>query len=120
MPTATRERPKFTPETARTFDRFSIANAAQAMRDLQEAGCCRGACQPYEDIYTFNRWAAQGYYVRKGQHGAKLSIIIENTKEDEEGNKTAVSRPWMTTVFCRCQVEVKEAAPARLQLVGAK
>lgn len=47
MPTATRERPKMTAEDARTFERYSVANAAQAIRELQEAGCCRGNCEPY-------------------------------------------------------------------------
>ncbi len=110
MPTTTTERHKMTADEARYFNRYSVGNASMALHQLNESGACKGSCQPYEDIFTYARWQALGYQVRKGEHGAKLSIIIENTKEDEEGNAKRVSRPWATTVFCRCQVDKKNGA----------
>jgi antirestriction protein ArdC len=108
MATATRERRKLTGEDAKTFDRYSIANASQAMATLQESGACKGRCEAYQDIFTYNRWLALGYQVRKGEHGAKLPVIISTEKEDAEGQITVNRRPWMTTVFCKCQVENKD------------
>lgn len=110
MPTATRERRRLTAEDARYFSRYSVANAAQALHQLNDSGACQGSCQPYEDIFTYNRWQALGYQVRKGEHGAKLAIIIANEQEDEEGRVKRVSRPWATTVFCRCQVDKRGAS----------
>lgn len=104
MTTATK-RPRMTESDARSFDRYSARNAAEAAATLRESGACNGTCEPYRDIYTFGRWLAQGRAVRKGEHGAKLSMILTTEREDENGNLVAVKRPWMTTVFCRCQTE---------------
>lgn len=109
MPTATKRR-KMTAADARYFSRYSMANAAQALHQLNDSGACKGSCEPYTDILTYNRWQALGFQVRKGEHGAKLAIVIENEKESEEGEKTTVTRPWTTTVFCKCQVEAKSDA----------
>ena len=32
-------------------------------------------CEPYADVFTFNRWKAQGYFVRRGEHGVRLPIV---------------------------------------------
>jgi len=47
-------------------------------------------CQPYEDIFTYRRWEAQGLVVSKGQKGVKVSRY---------------------TVFCRCQVQEPDTEP---------
>lgn len=99
------KQPKRTPEEARSFARVSLNNAARAMAELQEDGRCNGACTAYADIFTYARWRDQGYHVRRGEHGAKLSIIIDTEKEDDSGNVKAEKRFWYTTVFCRCQVD---------------
>ncbi len=113
MPTAIRERHKLTPEEALSFDHFSIANVASAMHQLEESGACDGSCEGYSDIFTYNRWQALGFQVQKGQHGARLGIIVQNEKEDEQGNIKRISRPWTTTVFCRHQVSSKNDASVR-------
>ncbi len=120
MPTATRERPKMTAEEAQTFNHYSVQNVASAMRQLEEAGACNGTCEGYSDIFTYQRWQALGFQVQKGQHGAKLAIIIEGEKEDEQGNTKRVSRPWTTTVFCRHQVAPKENGANACQHVSAR
>lgn len=75
------------------------------MATARSRGC---TCEPYTDWFTFRRWLAQGYHVKKGEHGVKLGIIIseEQTKTvDGEETKMQHNRPWMTTVFCKHQVE---------------
>lgn len=64
-------------DEARYFNSFSHANVTLLMSMLK----CR--CQPYDDVFTFKRWLAQGLAVQKGQHGYKLQT---------------------SHVFCRCQV----------------
>ena len=99
---------KMTAEQAQTFDGHSIANALILTQAAQERQC---ACIPYQDWYTYKRWRAQGMQVQKGEHGVKLTTYIPVTKETDDG-KTEVThtRPWHTSVFCRCQVKpIKES-----------
>jgi hypothetical protein len=53
--------PTFTPETARQFDRFSVANAVTVKQALP----C--GCEPYVDVFTCKRWKAQGFQVQRGE-----------------------------------------------------
>lgn len=53
-----------TAETARTFNGYSVANAVTVTAALRDRGC---SCEPYADVFTFNRWRAQGRTVRKGE-----------------------------------------------------
>ncbi len=104
-----------TPDEARSFGRYSLMNAAMAAQELVHAGACDGTCNPYEDIFTYRRWAAQGFQVQKGQHGAHLAIFVETAKTEkvDDGTEivTADTRPWSTTVFCFHQVQPVEAKP---------
>lgn len=93
-----------TAETATHFERYSDTNTLILARAAQEHGC---QCQAYSDWFTYNRWAAQGYQVRKGEHGVKIGTMIEKATEDMNGVQIVTKRPWMTTVFCRCQVTKK-------------
>lgn len=54
---------------ARTFDRRSVAHEA-ALEEIARARGC--SCKAYVDWFTYNRWAAQGYQVKRGgkMHGA--------------------------------------------------
>jgi len=94
---------KLTPEQATTFNRFSIYNALTVANSLP----C--GCKPYQDVFTFNRWKAQGYCVKKGEHGIKIPVIGSNTKHDENTGQD-VTKKYTTTlaVFCRCQVKKLE------------
>lgn len=87
--------------TENGFDYFSIHNAVAA-----ELGCKTAECRAYVDIFTFKRWLAQGYVVRKGEQGTKITTWIPVTKTDDEGKVTVVGkRPKGVTVFCRHQVD---------------
>ena len=94
--------PKFTAETAQQFDGFSMTNATIA---VMERKC---ECQPYIDIFTYNRWAAMGYHVRKGEHGTKLTTFASKEYQDKEGNTQYKKLKCGASVFCRCQVDKNE------------
>ena len=98
-----------TPQDARTFDTFSVANAVAVKTALAERGC---PCEPYADVFTFRRWIAQGRAVRKGEHGIRLPIVVERVNEDKETGEQHTLRLLRSSfVFCRCQTD--EAAPRR-------
>ena len=98
MATQTTER--LTAEQARFFDHMSIGNA------LLVAGHFRCGCQPYESIFTFKRWIAQGFIVKRGEHGLRLPLVKDVIKEDKETGETTERRILGAShVFCRHQVE---------------
>lgn len=104
MTTTTRH--PITAEQAMSFNRYSVANASQVQSRLK----C--GCEPYRDVFTYNRWRALGLQVMRGQKAIKLPIIIED-EEDGEVKK----RFWTAAVFCRHQVKTigapeTPAAPA--------
>lgn len=88
---------KFTPETAEHFDRYSLINAVI----VEHSKKCD--CKPYEDVFTYARWQAQGYQVRKGEHGIKIGTFAPIT--DKVTKEVIGKRPWTSAVFCRCQVD---------------
>ncbi len=109
MTTQTRKPARFaTPDQARSFDRQSWHNAAMAAQVLVDRGTCKGECVPYQDIFTYERWRAQGFQVKRGEHGVKLSVLVHRTREDDDGNTVDYSVPQTTAVFCRCQVDSKK------------
>jgi len=95
-----------TAEEAQHFERFSVWNATQAM-----AACSAGTCEAYRDIFAFKRWAALGFGVKRGEHGARLTTwVVPKAKEGEyedeqERRRNLIART--TVVFCRHQVEAR-------------
>ena len=89
---------------ARSFERFSVANAVQ----VEEALEC--GCQAYRDVFTYKRWQAQGYQVRRGEKAVRLPLHKTVTQTDKEtGEETTRSVRTRSAVFCRCQVQPKAA-----------
>ena len=86
---------KYTLEQATSFKRYSPINT----------GCIKTAltcgCEPYQDVFTYNRWKALGYQVQRGEKSITIPVIHET--EDEE-TKAINRRLWKSHVFCRCQV----------------
>ncbi len=109
------ERRSMTADEARSFERVSVENAVILLKAAEERGC---SCQPYQDWFTFERWAAQGYHVRRGEHGVCIPTIRTMKKTDDEGNEKIIRRPWRTYVFCRCQVEANDPAAVNMPAVG--
>ena len=88
---------------ARSFDRRSLAHETLLAMAAAERGC---SCKAYSDWFTYNRWAAQGYQVRKGEHGIRLTTLIQTYKRNDDGDRVpSGSRPKGVSVFCRCQVD---------------
>lgn len=92
--------PPMTASQARSFDRYSVANAAQVEHSL----AC--GCQAYKDVFTYNRWKAQGFQVQRGQKAVKLPVIKDVEREDGDTGETRQVRILGTgAVFCRHQVQ---------------
>ncbi|MHB0858813.1 MAG: ArdC-like ssDNA-binding domain-containing protein [Anaerolineae bacterium] len=104
---ATPRRPAMSAGEAMTFDRHSAEHAAILRHIAAARGC---PCEPYRDWYTYRRWLAQGYQVRQGEHGVSLEVYAPITRQDPDtGDSVTVGkRPWRSTVFCRCQVDVRD------------
>ena len=85
----------FTPESAQSFHRYSPINAATVKMRL----AC--GCEPYKDVFTYNRWLALGYQVQRGERSIKIPVIVERENEDNE----TIKRLFKSHVFCRCQVK---------------
>ncbi len=93
---------KMSEAEAKSFQTFSVGNAARVKSALP----C--GCEPYEDVYTYNRWKAQGYFVRRGEHGVKIPVIVRGeSKDSETGEARPISLRRTSAVFCRHQVEAK-------------
>lgn len=102
----------FTPETARQFDRYSVANAVTVKQALP----C--GCEPYVDVFTYRRWKAQGFQVQRGECAVRLPLIYTRTETDPQtGEEHTTQRKGRSAVFCRCQVKpvergLREGRPA--------
>jgi len=91
--------PKMTPEQARSFDRYSAANA------ILVKICLECGCEPYRDVFTFKRWKAQGYHVNKGERSIRLPVIMAKEIEDTDtGESKTIRIKGNAPVFCRHQV----------------
>ena len=89
---------------AQTFDGYSVTNAAI----LQGVAAARGCtCEPYQDFFTYQRWLAQGFQVRKGEHSTRLAVFVAVSKRDPDTGETQIvgKRPFTAHVFCRHQVD---------------
>ena len=89
---------------ATSFGRYSVANASA----VETALPC--GCKAYTDVFTYRRWQAQGYQVRRGEHGVHIPVIIRVTDE-EEGEEASYKLRRASSVFCRHQVERLAAGP---------
>jgi hypothetical protein len=106
-------------QQATLFDRFSVGNASIAESALD----C--GCKAYEAIFTYNRWKAQGYQVKRGQKAVRLPMVKDVEREAENGESKTKRIFTTSSVFCRHQVEPIQTtaeptppAPAPLPFVG--
>jgi hypothetical protein len=101
------KRPAMTADQARSFDSFSVGSTLMAQRALS----C--ACAPYVDLFTYNRWLAQKFQVRKGSECIRLPLV-KNVEELDDGGEVVKSRRILGTsrLFCRCQVDEIKAVAA--------
>ena len=93
--------PAMTADEARTLDATSAQNAVSVQEQLvSDDRCLSLTCEPYVSIFTYKRWQAQGFQVRKGSKAAKAVTWVTRTEDGEE-----IRRPRTYSVFCRCQVD---------------
>lgn len=78
-----------------TLDESDIATSMESI----DANLCE--CEPYQDVFTYNRWKAQGYQVRRGEHGCRVTTWVPKDKDNPDKGVF----PRTATVFCRCQVD---------------
>ena len=110
-------RTKMTASDATNFNGYSsnsisqILNGIEARKESGKHVNC--TCEPYEDIFTFARWEALGFCVRKGETSIKIGSwvpVATKTKTDAETGKEtqgkAFLKPHTMCLFCRCQVEL--------------
>ena len=108
---ATHRRPAMTPQQATSFDHYSVANASYVKASLS----C--GCEPYQDIFTYNRWKALGYQVQRGEKAIKIPVIKSIEVENKETGESELRKLLGSgAVFCRHQVAPingsKPTAPA--------
>jgi hypothetical protein len=93
------KRPQMSAQQATMFDRFSVGNASIAESALD----C--GCKAYETIFTYNRWKAQGYQVKRGQKAVHLPMVKDVEREAENGETKTRRIFTSSSVFCKHQVE---------------
>lgn len=105
-----RERPAMTKDEAIDFDHVSSRSALQIIEAIfaraatgQYPSC---PCQPYRDVFTYERWKAQDYQVRRGEKSLRISSFrpIDVGEELPEGKRRKLI-PKTLALFCRCQVD---------------
>ena len=91
---------QMTADDARRFDGASIPNTIAVLTALE----CN--CQPYQDVFTYNRWKAQGFQVQRGEKSIRLPLFYSREVEDKKtGERRTEKRRGSSAVFCRCQVK---------------
>jgi hypothetical protein len=115
--TQTERRPKMTAEQAQSFEGFSLSSMLQiteAIAQRAAEGTHQGCtCEPYADVFTFNRWKALGQSVKKGERALRIASFVPvrgaETGEGEDGEQGDAPKPKLRPInlilFCRCQVE---------------
>ena len=93
-------RERMTSDDARRFERGpSIEN----MKRVYAALAC--GCEPYVDVFTYQRWQAQGMQVQRGQRSVRIPLMVRGERVDETtGERVAYRMRRTSAVFCRCQV----------------
>lgn len=86
-----------------SFSNFPMIFAGFAAKGIPES-----EIKPRENVFTFEAWKALGRYVRKGEHGVKITTFIESKSKEidsDTGEQKIIRRPWTTTVFHVSQTE---------------
>ena len=116
-------RPVMTASDATRFSVYSVSSELQvnaAIRTRRDSGIHGGCtCRAYDDVFTFNRWIAQGSAVVKGEKALHVSSFVpaKGAAGDEPQDAAAAGTscrmiPKTVFLFCRCQVAV---IPARVK-----
>jgi len=88
---------------ARSFKHGESEHSSTILEMTASAKGC--ACKPYRDWFTLKRWNAQGYRVKSGEHGVRLTTYKTIKYTDDDGKTRQKKIPKRYYAFCRCQVE---------------
>lgn len=84
----------------------SIANDLAVIASFAARGIPEAEIKPRVNVFTFNGWKALGRFVRKGEHGVRLSTVVAAERENPETGETESTRRVVTTyVFHVSQTE---------------
>jgi N-terminal domain of anti-restriction factor ArdC len=86
----------------------SFSNFPAIFHGFAAKGIPEAEIKPRENVFTFEAWKALGRYVRKGEHGVKITTFIESKSKEidrDTGEQKLIRRPWTTTVFHISQTE---------------
>jgi hypothetical protein len=86
----------------------SLSNFPAIFQGFTAKGIPESEIKPRENVFTFDAWKALGRYVRKGEHGVKVTTFIETLSKETDrdtGERKLIRRPWTTTVFHVSQTE---------------
>jgi hypothetical protein len=126
----------FTLEEAKQFNTYSARNVSIIETECHKRGC---SCHAYVDVFTPQRWMAQGLQVRQGEKAIKIPTyrlgrgpkqktdyidprLDEYLESQGKQAQSALRFSGFSSVFCRCQVtrslieqvDVKPHAPKRV------
>ena len=91
---------RMTAAQAMSFSTYSVANASHVKHSL----AC--GCEPYVDVFTYNRWQAQGFQVQRGEKAVKIPVVkVVATENKETGDQETRKLLGTGAVFCRHQVK---------------
>lgn len=67
-------------------------------------------CEPYQDVFTYKRWVAQGFHVVRGSKAIKAPLVKTGSKEVKNKATGKVDKSFwrvltVSYLFCRCQVQ---------------
>lgn len=93
---------------------LSTSNYGAIYAGFTGKGIPEDQIRPRENVFTFQAWKALGRYVRKGEHGVKITtwvpmLVKDTNKKTGEVERVGKSRPWTTTVFHVSQTEAVTA-----------
>jgi hypothetical protein len=90
----------------------SLTNFPAILEGFLSKGIPESDIVPRENVFTFNAWKALGRFVRKGEHGVKVSTVIPTSRtvrDDATGKEKTIGGRYLSTatVFHVSQTEVQ-------------
>jgi hypothetical protein len=88
----------------------SLANFAAVIDAFTERGIPEDQIQPKENCLTYNAWQAKGRQVRRGEHGAKITVYYPTQlPPDAPPDAEPQLRPVTAVIFHISQTDPKGA-----------
>jgi hypothetical protein len=82
-----------------------VGNYVAIYQGFEAKGIPIEEIQPRENVFTFQAWKALGRFVKRGEHGVKITAYVPMMKKREDGTIEHFTAPRTTTVFHISQTE---------------